>query len=165
MDAVKATIESLGGGVELRTEAGRGTTTTLIVPISAAVQRVLIVGVGGECVALPIAKVERILEVEPSAIEKSGVETFALIDDEPLPVLGLSEALLVDGEEVDGPVPLVLTEVRGERVALRVDRFEEQQEIYVKPIPELLTCVRALAGMTVLGDGSPIFLLDMNHLV
>jgi two-component system chemotaxis sensor kinase CheA len=165
MDAVKVTVESLGGSVHLETAPGRGTTTTLIVPISAAVQRVLIVGVGGECVALPIAKVERILEVEPSAIEKSGVETFALIDDEPLPVLGLPEALLVDGEEVDGPVPLVLTEVRGERVALRVDRFEEQQEIYVKPIPELLTSVRALAGMTVLGDGSPIFLLDMNHLV
>ena len=58
----------------------------------------------------------------------------------------------------------MLANVRGERVALRVDRFEQQQEIYVKPIPELLTGVRALAGMTVLGDGSPIFLLDMNHL-
>ena len=54
--------------------------------------------------------------------------------------------------------------IRGERVALRVDRFEGQQEFYVKPVPELLTPVRILSGLTVLDDGSPVFLLDLNHL-
>jgi len=39
-----------------------------------------------------------------------------------------------------------------------------QQEIYVKPVPPLLAGVRALAGMTVLGDGKPVFLLDLNQL-
>ena len=62
-------------------------------------------------------------------------------------------------------VPLVISEMRGERVALRVDRFEGQQEIYVKPVPELLASVRILSGLTVLEDGSPVFLLDLNHLV
>ena len=52
----------------------------------------------------------------------------------------------------------------GEPVALRVDRFDGQQEIYVKSVPELLTPDKLLAGMTVLEDGSPIFLLDLNHL-
>jgi chemotaxis protein histidine kinase CheA len=60
---------------------------------------------------------------------------------------------------------LVIADLRGERVGLRVDRFEGQQEIYVKPVPELLTSVKLLAGLTVLGDGSPVFLLDLNHLV
>jgi two-component system chemotaxis sensor kinase CheA len=165
MDAVKVTVESLGGSVELSTSSGRGTTTTLVVPISAAVQRVLVVGVGSERVALPITKVERILEVPSEAIERSGFETFALIDDEPVLVLVLSECLqVVSSSGPEDAIPLVLVEVRGERVALCVDRFEQQQEIYVKPVPELLSGVRALAGMTVLGDGSPIFLLDMNHL-
>ena len=53
----------------------------------------------------------------------------------------------------------------GERVALLVDRFEGQQEIYVKPVPDLLASVRILAGLTVLEDGSPVFLIDLNHLV
>ena len=56
MDAVKATVESLGGGVELRTELGQGTTTTLVVPITAAVQRVLLVGIADQRVAIPIAR-------------------------------------------------------------------------------------------------------------
>ena len=165
MDAVKATGESLGGGVELRTEVGKGTTTTLIVPITAAVQRVLLVGIADERVAIPIAKVERILEVPQDAIEEAAGESFALVDDEPLPVLVLAKQLRIDAAPVEGAaVPIVLSEIRGERVALRVDRFEGQQEFYVKPVPELLTPVRILSGLTVLDDGSPVFLLDLNHL-
>jgi two-component system chemotaxis sensor kinase CheA len=166
MDAVKATVESLGGGVELRTEMGRGTTTTLVVPITAAVQRVLLVGLAEERVAIPIAKVERILEVSNDAIEEAAGDCFALVEDEPIPVLDLSRELRIERSESDsGSVPLVLSEVRGERVGLRVDRFEGQQEIYVKPVPELFAPVRILAGLTVLEDGSPVFLLDLNHVV
>lgn len=166
MDAVKATIESLGGGVELRTEMGRGTTTTFFVPISAAVQRVLLVRIADERVAIPIAKVERILEVPAEAIEEAAGDSFALIDDEPIPVFRLARQLRIEADESErSSVPLVISEIRGERVALLVDRFEGQQEIYVKPVPDLLESVRILAGLTVLEDGSPVFLIDLNHLV
>lgn len=165
MDAVKATIESLGGEVGLRTEVGRGTTTTLIVPITAAVQRVLLMGIGADRVAIPIGKVERILEVPADAIEEAAGDCFALIDGEPIPVLNLARELQIEGAaEGQSSVPLVLSEIRGELVALRVDRFAGQQEFYVKPVPELLARVRILAGLTVLDDGSPVFLLDLNQL-
>ena len=168
MDAVRATLESLGGGVEIATEAGLGTCTTLRVPITAAVQRVLLLEVGDECVALPIARVERIVEVTGEAVESSGSEAFALIDDEPVPVLTLRERLGLGAASPSGPsavVTLVLTEVRGEQVAVRVRRVVGQQQIYVKPVPELLAPVRALAGLTILGDGRPVFVLEPNHLV
>jgi two-component system, chemotaxis family, sensor kinase CheA len=164
MDAVKATVEALGGQVELDSRADLGTTTTLVVPITAAVQRVLLLGIGSETVAIPIAKVERVIEVEGAAIERAGNERFTLLEDEPLLVLDLRESLGIPFEEREGLAPLVLTEVRGERVALRVERLAGQQEIYVKPVPKLLASARALTGLTVLGDGSPVFLLDLNQL-
>ncbi len=164
MDAVKATIESLGGVVELRGERGVGTTISIVVPIAAAVQRVLLCAASGERVALPITKVERILEVPADSIERSGPEAFTLIDDEPVLVIDLAERLVVSPPEPSPTVSLVVVEVRGERVAVRVERFVGQHEIYVKPIPDLLSGVKLLAGLTVLGDGSPIFLLDLNHL-
>jgi len=164
MDAVKATIESLGGSVELRTERGRGTSTILHVPITAAIQRVLLVAVSGERVALPIGKVDRILEIDAASIEESGHEAFALIDHEPILVMDLAQTLSLESRPPAGPaVSLALVELRGERVALRVDRFVGQEEIYLKPVPDLLTRVKALAGLTVMGDGSPVFLLDLNH--
>ncbi|MBW2272677.1 MAG: chemotaxis protein CheW [Deltaproteobacteria bacterium] len=164
MDAVKATIESLGGTVELRTERGVGTATTLRVPITAAVQRVLLVRVASERVALPITKVERILEVPADSIERSGGESFTLIDDEPVPVLDLADLIKLEKSESSEAVPLALIEIRGARVGLRVDQLLGQQEIYVKPLPDLLSKVKVLAGLTVLEDGCPVFLLDLNHL-
>jgi two-component system chemotaxis sensor kinase CheA len=164
MDAVKATIEALGGRVELSSRSGLGTVTSLVVPITAAIQRVLLVGVGDETVALPIGKVERVVELEPTAIERAGHESFALVDDVPVLVIDLGERLgLVSGAQ-DAAVHLVLAEIRGERIGLRVERLEGQQEIYVKPVPPLLTGLRVLGGLTVLGDGRPIFLLDPNQL-
>jgi two-component system chemotaxis sensor kinase CheA len=164
MDAVRATVESLGGEVTLASQIGVGTAVGLRVPIAAAVQRVLLVGLGGEIVAVPIAKVERIVELGLAAIEVSGGDAFALIDEEPVLVLDLAHRLGWEPQAVGDPVPLLLAEVRGQRVALRVDRLAGQQDIYVKPLPELLAGMRALAGLTVLGDGRPVFLLDLGQL-
>lgn len=164
MDAVKATIEGLGGYVELRSERGLGTTITLVVPITAAVQKVLLLGVSGEIVAVPISKVERIIEVEADTLEHAGHETFTLVDDEPLLVLDLAERIGLPLPPPTARVPLVLADIRGERVGIRIERLTGQEEIYVKPVPRLLRRVRALGGMTVLGDGTPVFVLDMNQL-
>jgi two-component system chemotaxis sensor kinase CheA len=164
MDAVKSTIEALGGRVELVSQPGIGTTTTLLVPISAAVQRVLLVRVGGETVGIPIAKVERVIELDGQAVESAGREQFALVDDEPVLVIDLRVRLRLVGGAARSTLPLVLAELREARVGLLVDGLEGQQEIYVKPLPRLLAGARGLAGLTVLGDGRPVFLLDLNHL-
>jgi two-component system chemotaxis sensor kinase CheA len=164
MDAVRATIESLGGQVEIATQRGHGTTTTMVVPITAAVQRVILLGVSGETVAIPVAKVERIIEVEASAIEQSGHEAFTLVEDEPVAVFPLAESLCLPPPELKAQEALVLAEVRGEMMAIKIDHVVGHQQIYVKPIPELLSSVRSIAGLTILGDGLPIFLLDLNQL-
>ena len=165
MDAVKASIESLGGSAQVVSDAGRGTVTSLLVPITAAVQRVLLLGLGDEIVALPISKVERVLEMRGDRIERSGSEAFAMVDDELVPVFDLADGLALQPNPGGELVHLVLTEVRGERVALLAERIDGQQQIYVKPVPELLSRKRALAGLTILGDGRPVFLVDLNQTV
>jgi two-component system chemotaxis sensor kinase CheA len=164
MDAVRVTIESLGGQVEIATRRGCGTTTTMVVPITAAVQRVILLGVSGETVAIPVTKVERIIEVEASAIERSGNEAFTLVEDEPVAVFQLAEYLCLPPPKPKVQETLVLADVRGELMAIQIDSVVGHQQIYVKPIPELLSGIRSLAGLTILGDGSPIFLLDLNQL-
>jgi chemotaxis protein histidine kinase CheA len=164
MDAVRATVESLGGQVEIATRRGCGTTTTMVVPITAAVQRVILLGVSGETVAIPVAKVERIIEVEAGAIERSGHEAFTLVEDDPVAVFQLAEYLCLPPPTPKAQEVLVLADVRGELMAIKIDSVVGHQQIYVKPIPELLSSIRSLAGLTILGDGLPTFLLDLNQL-
>ena len=63
-------------------------------------------------------------------------------------VLPLAERLALPARatQEQAVATLVLTEVRGEQLAVRVDRVAGQQQIYVKPVPELLGRVRALSG-------------------
>jgi chemotaxis protein histidine kinase CheA len=150
--------------VEIATQRGLGTTTTMVVPITAAVQRVILLGVSGETVAIPVAKVERIIEVEASAIERSGHDAFTLVEDEPVAVFPLAEYLCLPSSKPRAQQVLVLAEVRGEMMAIKIDSVVGHQQIYVKPVPELLSGVRSIAGLTILGDGFPIFLLDLNQL-
>jgi len=164
MDAVRATIEGLGGHVDVRTERGLGTTMTLVVPITAAVQRVLLLGIGSEIVAIPIAKVERIVEIPVEEIERSGQDAFVLVDDDPLPVIDLLERLALPASESAPTAVLVLADIRGEVMALHAHAIAGQQQIYVKPLPELLSSRKVLAGLTLLGEGRPVFLLDLNQL-
>ncbi len=164
MDAVRVTIESLGGQVEIETNRGQGTTTTLIVPITAAVQRVILLAVSGETVAIPVAKVARIVVVKAEEIERSGREAFTLVQDFPVPVIAVAERLSLAPPKSRPEEVLVLSEIRGEMMALNIDSVVSHKQIYIKPIPELLSSVRSLSGLTILGDGLPIFLLDLNQL-
>jgi len=128
------------------------------------VQQVLLVATRGETLAIPVRRVERILEIEADEVEHSGGESFALVDDEPVLVLSLGDQLGLEPDPDATEGTLVLTEVRDERVGLRVGRVVGHQQIYVKPLPALLAELRVLAGLTILGDGRPVFLLDLNQL-
>jgi chemotaxis protein histidine kinase CheA len=86
------------------------------------------------------------------------------VDDDPVPVLALAEQLSLEAPEPRAETVLVVAEVRGEPMALEIDHVVSHEQIYVKPVPELLSKVRLLAGLTILGDGLPVFLLDLNQL-
>ena len=108
--------------------------------------------------------VDNIVEIGGAEIERSGHEAFALVDDVPMPVISLADQLSLEADEDRGVTVLVMAEVRGEVMALQVDGIVGQQQIYVKPVPELLSSRKALAGPTLLGEGRPVFLLDINQL-
>jgi len=165
LDAVRTEIGSLGGSVDLLSEPGRGTTALVRVPLSAAVQRVILVGVGSEAVAIPIGRVERIDEIDASAVERAGSDAFVPIDGLPLPLFDLASLLSISPAPPGPRVLVLLAEVRGERIALRFDRLLGQQEAFVKPVPELLAGLGVLCGLTFAPDGRPVFLIDPVRLL
>ncbi len=125
---------------------------------------VLLLEVGGERYALPVSCVEQILEVGSEEIQRSrGQETVAR-DGVLVPLLRLARILGCPGGDERRHLVLVLCDMRGRLVGLAVDRLVGYREVVVKSLGKALKGLRGFAGVTILGDGSAVLILDVNTL-
>ncbi|MFY3743795.1 chemotaxis protein CheA [Anaeromyxobacter sp. Red801] len=164
MDSVKRTVEALGGTLEVESAPGLGARVTFRLPLTVAVQPVLLVRVGEEVLGLPIAKVHGAAQVELSRLDRSRGEPVLPYDGELVPVRDLSR--LLGFPAAAGDVRAVVVAEGGEpgRVGLAVDALLGQHEAVLKPLGSPLESVPGLSAVTVLGTGRPVFILDVQRL-
>jgi len=164
MDVVRNAVESLHGSLAIESVLGQGSTFSLKLPLTLAVVAVLLVEVGGERYALPVSYVEEILEVESEEIQRSQGQEMVARDGVLLPLVRLGRILGCPEEESSARLLLVLCEMRGRLVGLAVDRLVGYREVVVKSLGKALKALRGFAGVTILGDGSTVLILDINTL-
>ncbi|BCR06862.1 chemotaxis protein CheA [Desulfuromonas versatilis] len=160
MDVVKSAVESLGGSLEIQSQQGRGSRMLVKLPLSVAIIQILLVESDGFLVGLPITKVQRTLEVTREEIRSSGRQLVIRLGDEMLPLLSLRKILRQPNRPFGGGIQIVVSEIRGRRVGLVVDRLAGQREVFVKALEYPLNRLPGVSGATVLGDGSILFIID-----
>jgi two-component system chemotaxis sensor kinase CheA len=165
MDAVKRSVEALGGSLELDSQPGRGTRVTLRLPLTVAVVQLLLVRAGGEVLGLPITKVLGALELPASAVQKSAAADLVGYGEQLVPAHDLARLLHLSPEADRGVRPWVVMEGEDGNVALGVDALLGQEEAVLKALSRPLDRVAGLSGVTILGNGRPVFILDVPRLV
>jgi two-component system chemotaxis sensor kinase CheA len=165
MDVVKASVENLGGILDVISAPGEGTRMLLRLPLSVAIIQILLVECAGQQVALPITRVYRTLEVPREQLQSSGKQLVLHLEDDVVPLLSLRKILNLPNTPFAGSVPLVITEVRGRRVGLVVDRLVGQREVFVKSLSFPLDRLAGVTGASVLGDGQVVFVIDPQGLL
>jgi two-component system chemotaxis sensor kinase CheA len=167
MDVVKRNIEVLGGTVSIKTQAGKGTTFTLKLPLTLAIIDGLTVRVGPETYVIPLASIVESIQPESSVVKTIvGRGEVVNVRGTCHPVVHLYEALGVTPECTD-PIQaiLLILETEGERVAVMVDELLGQQQVVIKSLEKNFQKVEGLAGATILGDGTVAFILDVRGLI
>ncbi len=165
MDAVKRALEEVGGTLEIQSQRGVGTRFTLHLPLTVSVVNLMLVGVGGEIVGFPVAKVLSALELDSRAISKDGDGSLLPHSKGLLPVHLLSELLGFPASQPRGTRPYLVMEGDRGKVALAVDRLLGQEEVVLKTLTRPLDLVPGLSGVTILGTGRPVFILDVPRLL
>ncbi|MHB8878988.1 MAG: chemotaxis protein CheW, partial [Myxococcaceae bacterium] len=165
MDAVKRAVENVGGAVEIESERGRGTRFTLKLPLTVAVVMLLLVSVGEEIYGLPIGKVLAVVEADPDQLSSSRDTVMLPHAGALLPVYVLSDLLGVPSPPRIGRRPYVVMEGETGKVAFAVDGLLAQEEAVLKALASPLDLVSGLSGVTILGSGRPIFILDAPRLL
>jgi two-component system chemotaxis sensor kinase CheA len=165
MDAVKRAVELVGGTLEIDSVIGLGTRFTFHLPLTVAVQQVLLVKVGDEVLGLPIAKVSGAAEVDIATLTTSRGAPLLPYDGALVPVHSLAHLLGFPETEGARSRSMVVVEGEGGRVALAVDALLGQDEAVLKPLSKPFDLVSGLSAVTVLGNGRPVFILDVPRLL
>jgi len=164
MDVVRGAVESLRGSLLIDSAVDRGTTFTLKLPLTLVVVAVLLVAIDEELYALPVSAVEQILEIRADEIQHAQGQDVIARDGALLPLVTLRRLLGAPAVPPPASRLVVVCEMRGRLIGLAVDRFVGYREAVVKPLDRALKSVRGFAGVTILGDGSTVLILDLNTL-
>lgn len=161
LDAVRETVASLGGDIEVESEAGVGATFALRLPLTTAISQALLFKIAGNVYAVPNVHVLETAHIEASSPH---MPSYLRRSTEAVPLVVLHTVL---GEPVPRDarrVPAVVIEYAGKRFAITCDRVIGPREIVIKSLGPLLSPLPLYAGATISGSGKVQLILDAAHL-
>jgi two-component system, chemotaxis family, sensor kinase CheA len=164
LDIVRTRVEAVRGRIEVRSDPGAGSEFRIVVPITLAVLRCLLVESGGQAYAIPMASVLVSQAFSRDLERHANGRTLVCVGDDALPLTPLADVLrLRDATRADGPIVVVAGPTR--RYAFQVDALLGQRDVVVKSLGRMLPRLDLLAGASVEPDGSILLVLDAAGLI
>ncbi|HEX9811114.1 MAG TPA: Hpt domain-containing protein [Burkholderiales bacterium] len=167
MDVVHSEVKQLGGSMSVNTEAGKGTTFVIRLPLTLSITQALMLYVGDQQFAMPLAAVSNIIECAPEQLNRLGVGKNPLLNhnDKLYSFMNLGARLGIASAGRDGrKVPVLLARAGAREVAIQVDGLGGTREIVIKALGPQLADIKGLAGATIMGDGRVVLILDVAGL-
>ena len=169
MDVVKTRIAQMNGMVEIDSVKGKGSKITIKLPLTLAILPTLMVILGQQPFALPLASVVEIFNLDLSRTNTVDGQLTIRVRDRALPLFYLRNWLVRDNAYVNGQDRpqghVVVVNVGGVQVGLVVDFLVGQEEVVIKPLGALLQGLQGMAGATITGDGKIALILDVPGLM
>jgi chemosensory pili system protein ChpA (sensor histidine kinase/response regulator) len=170
MDVVNNEIKQLGGVLRIDSKQGQGTTFTVSLPFTLAINQALLVQAGEDLFAVPLTSVEGIVRVGGAELAKKFKEDDPVLEyaANEYHVKHLGALLGVADPVVENEAllyPVLLIRSGDQRMALYVDALLGSREIVVKSVGPQISKAKGISGATILGDGRVVLILDMSALV
>lgn len=162
---VREKVERLGGSVTLESQPDAGTAFRLVLPLTLANFRGVLVRVGGQLFVVPAASVERVTGVTDKDIQTVENRETIPLDGQTVALAWLSDVLELPRKGAAGNAPAVVLGLGLARVAFRVNEVLGEQEVLVKNLGRQLARVRNVAGASVLGTGQVVPVLNVSDLL
>ncbi|MHA1551533.1 MAG: chemotaxis protein CheA [Candidatus Heimdallarchaeaceae archaeon] len=179
LTAVKKSMEQIGGNIEIESEANTFTSFRMIIPLSVAINKVLLLTVKGHQFALPMDDIQQILSVPRNKIYHDSTTSgnCILVNEQPVPIVNLRKRFqfnrdtdtdldnnLEDVNEQDTEI-VILWKKRELSLGFIVDDLLGERDVVIKPIQDFLKQIGAFSSATVLEGGQVVLIIEpMNFL-
>lgn len=168
MDVVKTKISQLNGSVEIQSKVGEGTRLEIKVPLTLAIMPTLMVMLGDQTFAFPLASVNEIFHMNLTRTNIVDGQEVVTVRDKALPLFYLKRWLVKDadmGDQSAGAGHVVIVTVGTQRMGFVVDQLIGQEEVVIKPLGKMLQGTPGMAGATITGDGRIALILDVPSML
>jgi two-component system chemotaxis sensor kinase CheA len=166
---VREKVERLGGAVSVETHPDAGTAFRMLLPLTLATFRGILVCIQEQCFILPTALVERVVAVSKEMIRTVENRETIELDGHAVALVRLQSVLALSPGATKmnaaGKIPAVVIRSGGKRIAFLVDAVAAEQEVLVKNLGPQLRRVRNVAGATILGTGKVALVLNVPDLM
>jgi two-component system, chemotaxis family, sensor histidine kinase and response regulator WspE len=166
LDVVQDMVRQVRGTIRIFFQPGKGTRFQLHLPLTLSVVRTLLVDIGGEAYAFPLAYIVRTLKLPRNKIELLEGRQCFTFDGRPVglfsahQVLGGGEPTFA-GDEVH----VIVVGENGNTYGLVVNGFLGEQELVVHPLNAQLGKIKDIAAGALMEDGSPVLIVDVEDML
>jgi two-component system chemotaxis sensor kinase CheA len=167
MDVVKTKITQLNGTVNIESEQGKGTVLEIKVPLTLAILPTLMVVVGQQTFALPLAGVSEIFNLDLTKTNLVDGQLTIIVRDKAIPLFYLEKWLLRNPrtEQKRSQGHVVIVQLGTQQMGFVVDSLIGQEEVVIKPLDALLQGTPGMAGATITSDGGIALILDVPSML
>jgi two-component system sensor histidine kinase and response regulator WspE len=165
LDVVQSMVKAVGGSVRISTQPGRQTVFTLQLPITMSVIRALLVQIGGEPYAFPLTRIDHILHCHHADIRTVEGRQYFNRDGASIGLVVAAQVLDTATAAPPDPMPVVVISDRGQQFGMIVDAFLGERDLEVRPLDSRLGKVPDINSASLLENGDPVLIVDVEDLV
>ena len=166
---VRDKVERLGGSIEVKSNPDGGTAFHIFLPLTRANFRGILVHAGRQLFAVPSTSVERVIRIAHNEIQTVENRETILVDKQLISLVWLSDVLElprhVTMTESSSGAPAVVLGSGLSRIAFLVEEILGEEEVLVKALAQPLKRVRNVAGVSILGNGRVVPVLNVPDLL
>jgi len=166
LDVVHSTVQQMRGMVRAESKLGKGTRFQLQLPLTLSIIRALLVEVGGEPYAIPLARIDRTLKLDTSQLQSLEGRQYFTLGNQHIGLVFASQVLECAAHTERGDMlPVVVLGERLQRSGLVVDRFIGERSLVVHPLDSRLGKIRDISAASLLENGDPCLIVDVDDML
>lgn len=165
MDVVRRNIESIGGRIDIESNAGEGSAFFIHLPLTLAIVDGMCVSVGEQIFVIPLLNIVESFQPQKHQLKTLGNDTVLYVRDQYWPLVPLYDFMDVDGAQKSATEGIVvLLESSKKRFGILVDALVGQQQVVIKSLELHYRKVAGIAGATIMGDGKVALIIDADSI-